>query len=99
MNMPGFTAGLPLRRSSSQHKATIDHAFTDDRSVVVPAQQCCGTGSGPCTGWFGGTTTATLARFARTCTGAYQYPWITVCRDINSGSVTAVASGCGFCWF
>jgi hypothetical protein len=96
--MPGLTAGFSFARSSS-HRAAVEHGFAEDPAAVVPAQQCCATGSGPCTGLFAAPSTATLAGRSVTCTGAYQYPWITVCRDVNFGGITAVASGCGFCWF
>ena len=57
---------------------------------------CCQTANGKCTG-FWGTSTASLAGTTRDCWRGFQYAWVTACRDVNSGALTAVSSGCGVC--
>ena len=102
MATPGFTAGATLRRFTTERGSLPTEAtvatMVDGSGLIVPAQQfnCCQTAAGRCTG-FGGVSSATLAGTTRTCTFAFNYAWVTVCRDINSGAITAVSSGCAGC--
>jgi hypothetical protein len=102
MTIPGFKAEASLHRNSPKHRHAVDHAFTDDRSAVVLAQQaqssCCGEARGTCTG-FGGTSTATLAGTTQVCTAPFQFARVGVCRDINTGSPLSISRGCNTCLF
>jgi hypothetical protein len=107
MRLPGMTSELSLHSERSLHRATVEQAFTKDRSTIVPAQigpVCCAERTGPCTTPIGvgfiGTrppSTATLAGFTASCTGDFQFPVIRVCRNANTGSVVSVSRRCDFC--
>jgi hypothetical protein len=99
MKTPSFSAELSLREASMRHEGASEHLLRDDSATVVAAQACCGSRSGPCTSFGGGASITTFAGFTKACFGAFSYPWISACRDVNSGALTAVSTGCGFCLF
>lgn len=101
MRLPGFTAvaAFHMSRERCHSGLTIGRPFTNDGSAVIPAQQyaCCQTATGTCIARLRGTSTAALAGFSQTCRGLFESASVTVCRDVDSGGITAVSRQCSPC--
>jgi hypothetical protein len=103
MNMPGFSAEASVAATGARQKCGRLSVGDNQIGIVVPAQVCCGTVSGPCNGPFGAlvvgrVSTTVVGGVPFSCFLGWQYAFTNVCRDLSTGAITSRTNGCGFCF-